>query len=375
VARRQRTLEVVDMNPDFWRGRRVLLTGQTGFKGAWLSFWLHHLGADVTGYALPSSSSPSLFDLLRLRTRIHSVEGDVRNLDGLKAVMEEARPQVVFHLAAQSLVRASYRDPLYTYSTNVMGTVNILEAVRQVGDVKVLVNITSDKCYQNREQFGSYRESDPMGGSDPYSSSKGCAELVTAAYRDSFFNEAPKGRQVVAVASARAGNVLGGGDWAEDRLIPDSIRALSRRVPVAIRNLNAIRPWQHVLEPLRGYLVLAEKLWSHGAAFTGGWNFGPSDTNAKPVSWVVERLVKLWGPGASLIPQTWEHPHEANYLKLDSSKANARLGWACRLDMDDTLEWVVHWYQSFSAGEDPVELTLSQIARYSALGQEIRQVS
>jgi CDP-glucose 4,6-dehydratase len=272
-------------------------------------------------------------------------------------------------------VRASYRDPLYTYSTNVMGTVNILEAVRQVGGVGALVNITSDKCYQNQEQFGGYRESDPMGGRDPYSSSKGCAELVTAAYRDSFFSEARKGGRIVAVASARAGNVLGGGDWAEDRLIPDSIRALSRKVPIAIRNLNAIRPWQHVLEPLRGYLILAEKLWSHGAAFTGAWNFGPGDSNAKPVSWVVERLVKLWGPDASWIPDTGEHPHEANYLKLDSSKANARLGWACRLDIDETLEWVVQWYQSFGAGEDPVELTLSQIARYSAIEQEIGQVS
>jgi CDP-glucose 4,6-dehydratase len=312
---------------------------------------------------------------LGLRTRIHSVEGDVRDFDRVKAVVEEARPQIVFHLAAQSLVRASYRDPLYTYSTNVMGTVNILEAVRLVGGVRVLVNITSDKCYQNKEQFGGYRESDPMGGRDPYSSSKGCAELITAAYRDSFFSEASKGGRVVAVASARAGNVLGGGDWAEDRLIPDSIRALSRRMPIAIRNLNAIRPWQHVLEPLRGYLVLAEKLWSQGAAFAGGWNFGPDDTNAKPVRWVVERLVKLWGPDASWVPDTEEHPHEANYLKLDSSKANAHLGWACRLDIDETLEWVVDWYQAFGAGEDPVELTLSQIARYSAIWQEIGQVS
>jgi len=353
----------------------VLLTGHTGFKGAWLSLWLHHLGADVTGYALASSSSPSLFDLLGLRTRIHSVEGDVRDLNRLTTVMEEARPQIVFHLAAQSLVRASYRDPLYTYSTNVMGTVNLLEAVRRVDGVRVLVNITSDKCYQNQEQFGGYRESDAMGGRDPYSSSKGCAELVTAAYRDSFFSDARKGGRIVSVASARAGNVLGGGDWAEDRLIPDSVRALSRKMPIAIRNLNAVRPWQHVLEPLRGYLILAERLWSHGAAFTGGWNFGPGDTNAKPVRWVVERLVKLWGPDASWIPDTGEHPHEANYLKLDSSKANARLGWACRLDIDDTLEWVVHWYQSFSAGEDPVELTLSQIAHYSALGQELGQVS
>jgi CDP-glucose 4,6-dehydratase len=363
-------MEVVGMNREFWRGKRVFVTGHTGFKGAWLSLWLQHLGAELTGYALAATSSPNLFRLLRLQTRMHSVEGDVRDLDRLKALMEQARPQIVFHMAAQSLVRASYRDPLYTYSTNVMGTVNVLEAVRQVGGVKALINITSDKCYQNQEQLFGYRESDPLGGRDPYSSSKACAELITAAYRDSFFSEASKSGPIVAVASARAGNVLGGGDWAEDRLIPDSIRALSRKMPVPIRNLNAIRPWQHVLEPLYGYQLLAERLWSNGPEFVGGWNFGPGDGNAKPVSWVVERLVKLWGPDASWIPDKGEHPHEANYLKLDSSKANARLGWACRLDIDQTLEWVVNWYQSFHAGGDPVELALSQINRYSAIGQE-----
>lgn len=358
------------MNRDFWRDKRVFVTGHTGFKGAWLTFWLQHLGARLTGYALAANSSPSLFTLLGLQTRIHSVEGDIRDLSHLQAVMEQARPQIVFHMAAQSLVRASYRDPLVTYSTNVMGTVNVLEAVRQVGGVKVLVNVTSDKCYHNHEELRGYREGDPLGGRDPYSSSKACAELITAAYRDSFFSEASKNGPIAVVASARAGNVLGGGDWAEDRLVPDSIRALSRNIPIPIRNLNAIRPWQHVLEPLRGYLVLAEKLWSHGAEFAGGWNFGPGDGNAKPVSWVVERLVKLWGPDASWIPDTGEHPHEATYLKLDSAKAKARLGWACRLDIDQTLEWVANWYQSFHAGADPVDLTMSQITRYSAIGNE-----
>lgn len=363
-------MEVVEMNREFWRGKRVFVTGHTGFKGAWLTFWLQHLGAGVTGYALAASSSPSLFTLLGLRTRIHSVEGDVRDLTHLKAVMEHARPQIVVHMAAQAIVRASYRDPIATYSTNVMGTVNILEAVREIGGVRVLINITSDKCYHNHDQLSSYREDDPLGGRDPYSSSKACAELITAAYRDSFFGEAGTNGPIPVVASARAGNVLGGGDWAEDRLIPDSIRALSRSIPIPIRNLNAIRPWQHVLEPLRGYLILAEKLWSHGAAFAGGWNFGPGDDNAKPVSWVVERLVKLWGSDVSWIPDTGEHPHEANYLKLDSSKAKARLGWSCRLDIDHTLEWVANWYQSFHAGDDPVELTLSQIMRYSAIRKE-----
>jgi len=347
------------MNPDFWRGKRVVVTGHTGFKGAWLSLWLQHLGAVVTGYALAAPSSPSLFGLLGLQNRIHSVEGDVRDLRGLQALMKEARPEIVIHMAAQSLVRASYRDPLYTYGTNVMGTVHMLEAVRHNAGVRVVVNVTSDKCYQDQGSRRGYRESDPLGGRDPYSSSKACAELVTAAYRDSFFSEAHKGDPIVAVASARAGNVLGGGDWAEDRLVPDSIRAL-----------DATRPWQHVLEPLHGYLLLAEKLSSHGAAFAGGWNFGPGDENGKPVSWVVERIVQLWGRDASWIPDKREHAREAKDLSLDSSKARTRLEWNCRLDVEQTLEWVVSWYRSVDAGADPVELTLSQIMRYSALGQE-----
>jgi CDP-glucose 4,6-dehydratase len=363
-------MEVVEMNRDFWRGKRVFVTGHTGFKGAWLTFWLQHLGAEVTGYALAAGSSPNLFALLGLQNRIHSVEGDVRDAAHLKAVMEQARPQLVFHLAAQAIVRASYRDPLYTYSTNVMGTVHLLEAVRQIGGVTVLINVTSDKCYQNHDPPSSHREQDPLGGRDPYSSSKACAELITAAYRDSFFSEAGTNGVRPAVASARAGNVLGGGDWAEDRLIPDSIRALTHNVPIPIRNRHAIRPWQHVLEPLRGYLVLAEKLWSHGAEFAGGWNFGPGEDNAKPVSWVVERLAALWGSDASWIPDTGPHPQETHSLTLDSSKARARLGWACRLDIDQTLEWVATWYQSFHTGNDPVELTMSQITRYSALGKD-----
>lgn len=360
-------MEDVEVDRDFWRGKGVVVTGHTGFKGAWLSLWLQRLGARVTGYALASPTTPSLFGLLRLGTRIHSVEGDVRDLTGLKAVMARARPQIVFHLAAQSLVRAGYRDPLYTYSTNVMGTVSVLEAVRQIGGVRVLINITSDKCYENQEQRRVHREEDALGGRDPYSSSKACAELVTAAYRESFFSEAGKSGPNLAVASARAGNVLGGGDWAEDRLIPDSIRALARGEPIRIRNPDAVRPWQHVLEPLRGYLLLAEKLWSDGAAFSGAWNFGPGDENARAVSEVVERLVHRWGGAASWIPDEGANPHEAKYLRLDSSKAQRLLGWACRLNIDETLEWVVNWYRALEAGEDAVELTSSQIARYSAL--------
>jgi CDP-glucose 4,6-dehydratase len=363
-------VEVVEIDREFWRARRVLVTGHTGFKGAWLSSWLANLRAGVTGYALGATSSPNLFDLLRLEAQVHSVEGDVRDLNGLKAVMDQARPEIVFHMAAQSLVRAGYRDPLYTYSTNVMGTVNVLEAVRQVGGVRVLVNITSDKCYEDQEQVGGYREGDRLGGRDPYSSSKACAELITAAYRDALFTQAGNGVPSVALASARTGNVLGGGDWSEDRLVPDSMRALSRKIPIRIRNPTAIRPWQHVLEPLRGYLLLAQKLWSDGAEFVGGWNFGPGVDNARAVGWVVERLVGLWGPGASWMPDEGEHPHEASCLKLDSSKAEARLGWACRLDIEQTLEWVVEWYRAFHAGEDPREVTSSQISRYSAGGRE-----
>lgn len=347
-----------------------MVTGHTGFKGAWLSLWLEHLGAVVTGYALAAPSSPSLFGLLGLEGRIHSVEGDVRDLRRLQALMKEARPEIVFHMAAQSLVRASYRDPLDTYSTNVMGTVHMLEAVRHSAGARVVVNVTSDKCYQEQESRRGHREGDPLGGRDPYSSSKACAELVTAAYRDSFFSGARKGDSIVAVASARAGNVLGGGDWAEDRLVPDSMRALSRKVAIPVRNPGATRPWQHVLEPLDGYLLLAERLWSHGAAFAGAWNFGPGEENGKPVGWVVERIVRLWGPDASWIADKREHAREAKDLSLDSSKAGAQLGWRCRLDVEETLEWVVTWYRSVDSGADPLELTLSQITRYSALGQE-----
>jgi CDP-glucose 4,6-dehydratase len=352
------------MNPGFWAGRRVLVTGHTGFKGSWLSLWLSGLGAEVTGYALESPTNPSLFQIARVPERIHSIIGDVRDLAALRACIGGARPEVVFHLAAQPLVRPSYADPVGTYQTNVMGAVNLLEAVREVTDVKAVVVVTSDKCYENREWLWGYRESDAVGGRDPYSSSKACVELVVSAYRSSFF--ANPDRQV-GISSARAGNVIGGGDWSVDRLVPDVISAFVEGRSVAIRSPTAIRPWQHVLEPLSGYLLLAERLFHDPAAYSEGWNFGPRDDDAKPVSWLVRRLAELWGSAAKWSASSGAEVHEAHYLKLDCSKARARLGWSPRLDLDAALTWVVEWYRAHDSGLDAGALAEEQIHRYEGL--------
>lgn len=354
------------MDLEFWRGKRVFVTGHTGFKGSWLSLWLQQLGAEVVGFSQPAPTEPSLFEAAQVAQGMTSLVGDVRDLEGITQAMGNAQPEIVLHLAAQPLVRYSYQNPVETYATNVMGTVNLLEAVRHTPSVRVAVIITSDKCYENREWVWGYRENEAMGGHDPYSNSKGCAELVTAAYRSSFFAPETYDQHGVAVASVRAGNVIGGGDWALDRLIPDMIKAFHQGQPVLIRNPHAIRPWQHVLEPLGGYLLLAEKLWHHGPDFVGGWNFGPHDEDAKPVSWIVDRLTTLWGDGA-----TWEldggsHPHEAHYLKLDCSKAKARLGWEPRLTLADTLEWVVEFYQGYYGGQSARQIADNQIQRYQA---------
>jgi CDP-glucose 4,6-dehydratase len=362
------------MTPEFWRGKRVLITGHTGFKGAWLSLWLQAKGAEVVGYALPPPTTPSLFESANVAQGMTSIMGDVRDLESISREILSHRPEVVFHLAAQSLVRESYQNPVETYAVNVMGTAHVLEAVRQVDSVRAVVIVTSDKCYANREWVWGYRENEPMGGHDPYSSSKGCAELVTAAFRDSFFPTEKYEQHRVAIASARAGNVIGGGDWATDRLIPDIIRAFIEERPVVIRSPHAIRPWQHVLEPLDGYLTLAERLVERGSEFACGWNFGPSDEDARPVGWIVEHLVQLWGTGA-----TWEidknpQPHEAHYLKLDSSQARMRLGWKPRLDLSTTLEWLVAWYREF-AQEKQVRtqaMTLAEIERFENLTYEKR---
>lgn len=349
------------IRPGFWRGKRVFLTGHTGFKGSWLALWLQSLGAEVAGYALAPATQPSLFELAGVAKGMRSTLGDVRDLEALRRAVTEFRPEIVLHLAAQSLVRQSYAQPVETYATNVMGTVHLLEAVRCCDSVRAAIVVTSDKCYENREWPWSYRENEPMGGRDPYSSSKGCAELATAAWRASFFGP---GGHAAAVASVRAGNVIGGGDWAADRLIPDIMRAAVAGAPVAIRNPDSIRPWQHVLEPLAGYLILAERLFEHGAEFAEGWNFGPRDEDCRPVSWIVERLAREWGDGLRWKADSGERPHEAHFLKLDSSKAIARLGWAPRWDLATALDSIVRWHKAHHAGADMRAVVLGQVNDY-----------
>jgi CDP-glucose 4,6-dehydratase len=353
------------MNPEFWQGKRVLLTGHTGFKGSWMSLWLQYMGAQVVGYALAPPTKPSLFEVAEVGSSMTSIVGDIRDLAHLRAVFAEHQPEIVIHMAAQALVRYSYLEPVETYSTNVMGTVNLLEAVRATGSVKAVVNVTSDKCYENREWAWGYRENEAMGGYDPYSNSKGCAELVTAAYRNSYFHPDKYSQHGVAIASGRAGNVIGGGDWAEDRLIPDIMRAIAQGSPVNIRNPHAIRPWQHVLEPLSGYLLLAQKLYEEGVVYAEGWNFGPNDEDAKPVQWIVESLTEIWGDGASWGLDKAEHPHEAHYLKLDCSKAKARLKWAPRWRLGQALDKIAEWHKKYQHGDNMKAITLQQIELYS----------
>jgi CDP-glucose 4,6-dehydratase len=348
------------IDPAFWAGRRVLVTGHTGFKGAWLTLWLHRLGAEVTGVALPAPTEPSLFALAGVGELCTSVEADVRDGAAVHDAVAAARPEVVLHLAAQPLVRRSFREPAETYAVNVMGTVNVLEAARRTDTVRAVVNVTSDKCYENREWEWGYREDEAMGGFDPYSSSKGCSELVTSAYRRSFFAE-PDGPRL---ASARAGNVVGGGDWAEDRLIPDIMRAALAGAPIDVRRPDAVRPWQHVLEPLSGYLLLAQAL-TRDAAHATAFNFGPREEDARPVRWIVERLAERWP-----VPLEWRvdpgpHPHEAHFLKLDSSRARDRLGWRPTWSLGETLDHIVDWYLGLRDGADVRATTLAQIDAFS----------
>jgi CDP-glucose 4,6-dehydratase len=348
------------VDPSFWRGRRVLLTGHTGFKGAWLSLWLQSLGAHVTGFSHGVPTQPSLYELARVGEGMDSVAGDVRDHDAVARVVRAAEPEVVIHMAAQSLVRRSFAEPRETYETNVMGTVNLLDAVRLHGSqVRSLVNVTSDKCYENREWEWGYREQEAMGGHDPYSSSKGCAELVSAAFRHSFFSS-PDGPRL---ASARAGNVIGGGDWGEDRLVPDIMRAALAEGEVRVRNPNSIRPWQHVLSPLSGYLVLAQALWD-SPADADGWNFGPADEDARTVGWVLERLAELWPAELRWSLDDGPHPHEARYLKLDSSRARTRLGWRPLVALEETLQSIVDWYLALRDGGDVRAVTLGQIEAF-----------
>ena len=352
------------MTRKFWEGKRVLLTGHTGFKGGWLSLWLQSMGAKVTGYALAAPTTPSLFDVCGVPEGMESVIGDVRELTHLRKVMVEREPQIIFHMAAQPLVRSSYEHPVETYSTNIMGTVNLLEAARSTRTLKAIINITSDKCYQNREWLRPYREDDPMGGFDPYSSSKGCAELITGAYRSSYFNEREYEMHGVAIATARAGNVIGGGDWAKDRLVPDLINAFANGHIPKIRNPEAVRPWQHVMEPLRGYLMLAERLFKDGPKYSGGWNFGPQNDDAKPVRWIVKRMAELWAKETNWERLNTSSLHEAQNLTLDNSKARNELGWTPVLQLESALELTINWVKKHQEGRSMKEVSLEQIKKY-----------
>ena len=346
-------------DPEFWRGRSVFLTGHTGFKGGWLAHWLGRLGARVHGYSLEPPTSPSFYEEADLEKRLtSSIVGDIRDLGKLLGEMSAVAPEVVFHLAAQPLVRQSYLSPVETFETNLMGTVNVLESIRQIDSVKAVVLITTDKCYENREWLWPYRENDRLGGRDPYSASKACAELAVSAYRDSFLSESG-----IMVASARAGNVIGGGDWAEDRLVPDFLRTIDAGQVLNIRSPNATRPWQHVLEPLAGYIMLAERLFQQGDVFCGGWNFGPSEEDARPVSWVVESMCKK-RPGTMWQVESENQPHEAGQLRLDSTKARSILGWLPRWDLDVALQMTLDWHEAWKAGQELSAVTDDQISKY-----------
>lgn len=353
------------MELSFWKGKKVFITGHTGFKGSWLCLWLNKLGAEVVGYALEPDTSPSLFQEAGVAAGITSVIGDIRDRSTLSKVMAEAAPEIVIHMAAQALVRYSYDHPAETYEVNVMGTVNLLEAVRACKSVRAALVVTSDKCYENQEWVWGYRENEPMGGHDPYSNSKGCAELVVSAYRNSFFNKGSS----VAIASARAGNVIGGGDWSEDRLIPDMVRAFSKNESAQIRNPNAIRPWQHVLEALSGYLTLIEKMHSNGEPFSEGWNFGPDDADAKPVSWLADTFANRWGKAKWSAEKNLKAPHEAYTLRLDCSKAQLKLDWKPTLKLEVALNWIVEWYRCYYDGGNVKALSDRQIEEFHQQGE------
>ncbi|CAG8998577.1 MAG: CDP-glucose 4,6-dehydratase [Candidatus Celerinatantimonas neptuna] len=356
------------LNRSFWQDKKVFVTGHTGFKGGWITLWLSSMGAKVKGFALDAPTIPSFFEVVDVADLCfeHQI-GDIRDYQLLYDSMKSFQPDVVIHMAAQPLVRYSYENPIETYQSNVMGTAHVLDAIRRIDSVRSVICVTSDKCYDNREWIWGYRESDPMGGYDPYSNSKGCSELIVSAYRNSYFNAEKYQQHGVAVASVRAGNVIGGGDWALDRLIPDTLRAFEMGQNVEIRSPYAIRPWQHVLEPLSGYLMLAEQLYLIGPEFNGGWNFGPNSSDAKPVQYIVENLADLWGQGASWLVEKGEHLHEAHYLKLDCSKATQILGWHPRWCLERTLKSIVKWHQAWMSGNDMKDYSLNEIKAYTKI--------
>lgn len=361
------------MDPEFWFGKSVFLTGHTGFKGSWLSLWLQCLGAEVVGYGLEPPTKPALYELARVGEGMTSISGDVRDRSHLQSVIAQQQPEIVLHLAAQPIVRESYRNPVDTFSTNVMGTVHLLEAVRHVEGIRAVVCITSDKCYDNKEWLWGYREYEPMGGRDPYSSSKGCAELVAKAYRTSFLEGDRNPRGSVAVATARAGNVIGGGDWASDRLVPDILRSLAAGERLLVRNPQAVRPWQHVLDPLNGYLVLAERLYLDGETYSGGWNFGPPVSNSRSVQWVVEHLLSLFGAPGLWQQDERSQPYEDIQLSLDSSKARQRLKWNAHLGLETALEWVAAWMRALQSGSDMRDMSEAQIREFTNVMQAATQ--
>ncbi|MFP7298719.1 CDP-glucose 4,6-dehydratase [Neobacillus niacini] len=363
------------VNQSFWQGKRVFLTGHTGFKGAWLSLWLSQLGAKVTGYALDPATTPNLFELLQLNKVVDSHIGDINDAANLFRVLDEANPDIVIHMAAQPFVGESYRDPVGTFQTNIVGTVNLLEAIRKANQkgakIKVVLNVTTDKCYENVESIWGYRETDPLGGKDPYSVSKACSELVTKSYRDSFFHPLKIAEHGVAIASARAGNVIGGGDWSSERLIPQCIDSLMANKPIFLRRPNAIRPWQHVVEPLSGYLQLVEKLYEEGAAYTSAWNFGPDFADCRPVREIVEKLISIWGGQLKL--EKYEQPlyPESDLLLLDCTKSKSQLSWHPVWRVDQAIEKIVEWHRAYEKNEDMLKISIQQLEQFM-LDQNVR---
>lgn len=355
------------MDIDFWKGRKVFLTGHTGFKGSWLSLWLQQMGAKVYGYSLQPRTNPNLYELARVCEGMRSVIGDVRDQSALNAAMQDARPEIVFHMAAQPLVLHSYNDPIETFEINVIGTAHLLESVRRCKSVKAVVNVTTDKCYENKEWEWPYRETDRLGGHDPYSSSKACSEMVTSCYRASFFNSQNYAEHGVAIATARSGNVIGGGDWSKNRLVPDILKSLELQQVVNIRNPFSVRPWQHVLDPLRGYLILAEKLINYGSEFSGSWNFGPNQFDIKTVGSLVDSICKKWGPNRGWQQENGHLPHEAKYLKLDTSKSLAYLQWKPIIDLEQAIEMTVKWHHAYISKNDIKQYTLDQIIQYKKI--------
>jgi len=352
------------MNKKFWAGKKVFITGHTGFKGSWLTTWLKLLGATVSGYSLAPGTKPSLFEVTDVAHGITSINGNILDSALLLETIKQQQPDIVFHLAAQPLVHYSYLNPIETYTVNVIGTANLLEAIRSIKSVRAVIVVTSDKCYENQEWVWGYRETDSMGGFDPYSSSKGCAELVASSYRRSYFNTSRYDQHRVALATVRAGNVIGGGDWTEARLIPDLVRSFIKKETGIIRNPQAHRPWQYILDLLQGYLMLTEKLWHHGPEYADAWNFGPNEDNVKPVAWIADKLVNLWGENVKWAMGESNNLHEANSLKLDCNKSRTLLGWVPKLSIDDALAETLAWYKAHHHKKNMLDFTLHQIREY-----------